>query len=174
MCGNGEIVVEIDTPDHGWGGRAIYSAEIQCEACAADFMVYDGGVVRRSDEARRDVAVDAYNGAVRELMQSSVVQDLLADVASYLDQKPSIAAVFRSLEHQGLAEYSKGHFTKRWRGGAHWAQEVRYSQMRSVLALMERSSAEIEAGLEKIAALKELIPERQILRRVHPDVFGLR
>jgi hypothetical protein len=63
----------------------------------------------------------------------------------------------------------RANFTKKWRGGTHWAQDVRHSQMRSVRALMERRSAEIETGLEKIAALKDLIPERQILKRVHPD-----
>lgn len=169
MCGSGEIVIEVETPDHPWGGGALYSADIRCEACDAEFTIYDGGVVRRSDESRRTIAVRAYNRAVHELMQSSVVQALLADVASYLDQKPSIAAVFRSLEHHGLAGYSKGYFTKKWGGGKRWTQDVQHSQMRSLLALMERESAEIEASLTKIEGLKALIPERQVLRQVHRE-----
>ena len=126
MCGAGEVVIEISTPDHPWvrASQTTYTCQIHCEPCAREYMIDDGGIVRRVDYDLRARAQAEYETARREFMRSDWVVALLKSLASYLDQKPSIAAVYRCLDHHRLAQYSESHFRKKWRGGADGAVDL--------------------------------------------------
>src|ERR1700730_12212056 len=95
MCGAGEVVIEVSTPDHPWirSSQSAYPCQIRRERCAREYVIYDGGVVRRADHDGRTQPQAEYEAARRELMRSDWVAALLKSLASYLDQKPSIAAV---------------------------------------------------------------------------------
>jgi hypothetical protein len=137
-----------------------------------EYVIEDGGVVRRVDHERRADAEGEFATARHELMTSESVTELLRNLAAYLDQKPSKAAIYRCLDHHGLAGYSKGHFTQKWRGGTDWVSRIQYGQLPQVLTLLGRDAQEADARLAKMAELKAAIPVAPILRRLHPDSFG--
>jgi hypothetical protein len=124
MCGAGTVLIETSSPDHPRGGRSTYAAEFQCEQCVREYVIEDGGVVRRVDHERRADAEGEFAAARNELMTSEWVTELLRHLAAYLDQKPSKAAIYRCLDHHGLAGYSQSHFTQKWRGGTDWVSRI--------------------------------------------------
>jgi len=170
MCGAGAVVIEVSTPDHPWvrSSQTTYACQIQCEPCAREYVICDGGVVRRADHDRRVHAQAEYEAAQRELMRSDWVVGLLKSLASHLDQKPSIAAVYRCLDHHKLAQYSDNYFCKKWRGGADLAQSIYYRQLPQVLALLGRDTREADIALAKLAEIEAAIPDVPVLRRLHP------
>ena len=175
MCGAGNIHIEDSTPDHPWiqSHRPAYTCEIRCEPCGREYIIYDGGVIRKADYDRRAQAQAQYEIARREWMRSDWVVALLKSLASYLDQKPSKAAIYRCLDQHQLAQYSKGHFTQKWRGGADWAQSIYFRQLPQVLGLLGRDSHEADAALAKLAEIQAAIPDAPVLRRLHPTAREL-
>ena len=168
LCGAGEFVIEVSTPNHGWSASASYRTTIACSACASDYVVVkDGCVVRRTAEDERRLAESEWTTAWQDLMRSTLVRQLLADVAAHLDGLPSKAAIYRRLDAYKLAGCSRGHFTRTWAGGAQWAQRMTYLQLPDVLAMIERSSPAIDAELARTRDLKSRIPEREVLRRLY-------
>jgi hypothetical protein len=107
MCGAGTVLIEEFSPDHPWGGATRYEAELQCDACARQYLIKGNGVVRRADHDRRAAAEWTLATARHDLMTSVWARDLLRAAANYVDQKPSKAAIYRALDHVGLAGYSQ-------------------------------------------------------------------
>jgi hypothetical protein len=53
-------------------------------------------------------------------MASPTVAAMKRDVAAHLDIMPSVAAVHRYLDANGMAGYAIGTFRKNWKGGQDW------------------------------------------------------
>lgn len=175
MCGARCILIEESTPEHPWARarQTSYTCEIQCEPCSREYLIQDGGVVRRVDD-RRIQAEAKYEAARLKLMRSDLVVALLKSVASYLDQKPSTAVIYRCLDAHRLAQYSKSHFCRKWRGGTDWAQSVYYRHLPQLLALLGRDTSEADVALAALAEIEAAIPQVPVLRRLHPTALEIR
>lgn len=169
MCGAGTILIETFSPDHPWGGSSRYVAEFRCDDCARRYVIKGNGVVRRADHDRRDAAERALGIARHDLMASAWARDLLRAAASYVDQKPSKAAIYRALSHVGLAGYSHAYFVKKWQSGAEWVSRLGCDDLPRLLALLERdASEEAESALAAIDGLRAALPVEPVLRQLHP------
>jgi hypothetical protein len=153
ICGAGQFLIVASAPDHPWGGAASYRTEIRCGECVKSYRIQkDGTVVRIIDAENSARAQATLDIAVRRFMSSDTVTALLSRLATYLDQKPSVAAVYRSLDGYQLAGYSLGHFRKRWQGGQRWVRsEIYYTQLPKVLAILNSASQEVDEGLALLA-----------------------
>lgn len=168
MCGAGTVLIEAFSPDHPWGGATRYQAEFQCDICARQYLISGNGVVRRVDHERRSTAERALATARHDLMASIWARELLKAAASYVDQKPSRAAIYRALDHVGLAGYSQGHFTKRWQSGTDWVSKLTTNELPQLLTLLGRDASEPAKSLAEIEAMRSALPIVPVLRQLHP------
>jgi hypothetical protein len=106
-CGTGEIVVYLETPDHGWasGQWQRWWGEIKSSTCDEEFVVRTkGGVrlVRRSDLDERERRIEEWRRECNLVIETAAVQNLFMKLVNGLNAQPSIAAVWRCLSAWGL------------------------------------------------------------------------
>jgi len=169
MCGVGTILIVTFSPDHPWGGGSRYAAEFRCDDCARRYVIKGNGVVRKADHDRRHAVEQALGIARHDLMASAWARDLLRAAATYVDQKPSKAAIYRALSRVGLGSYSQAYFVKKWQSGDQWVSRLGCADLPRLLALLERAaSAEAASALAAIDGLRAALPAEPVLRQLHP------
>jgi hypothetical protein len=155
-CGGGEIVVYLETPDHGWssGQWQRQWGEIRCGACANEFVVQTSGrikLVRRSDlEAQRQKA-EKWTTECDLVLQSEGAVSLFKRLIARLQSEPSIASVWRLLSEHQLTRYSESAFRKHWRGAEDWVTENKsIFLLERILASMQEPDAGLMAEVQRL------------------------
>ncbi len=127
-CGGGEIIVYLETPDHGWSSRQWQRrwGEITCGTCATEFVVQISGrvrLVRRSDLEAQRRKVQEWTTQSDLVLQSEGAITLFQRLVARLKAERSVAAVWRCLSHYGMTQYSESAFRKHWKDAEDWVKE---------------------------------------------------
>ena len=159
-CGAGEIVVYLETPDHGWasGQWQRWWGEIRCATCDKEFVVRTkGGVslVRRGDAEAHQRKMTEWSQQCDLLMESVAVKNLFEKLVDRLKSEHSIAAVWRRLSTYGLTNYTESTFRRHWRGAEDWVREYQsISLLERMLSAMKDPDPALVTEAQRLADLK--------------------
>ena len=158
LCGSGTIEVDHCSPDHGWPVATPfwYEFRLQCDECRKVYELVKQGaqivLVKKSDIEQRDNTRSTARQERDKFMETEIVQNVLDELVSALDDLPSMAAAHRLLAKHRLFYESIGTFRKGWNGGAHWvARHVSYYNLPNVLTLLGQENAELENAVAAIS-----------------------
>ncbi len=125
LCGQGQIVVTQEMPDHPWvrASQISYSGALECAHCSKTYTVInDWGskpyVAKLSDVAKFELAKEANAKADAEFKNSAQAQALIPKIVAEIDGQPSKAARHRLLSRFGLTRDSYATYLKCSQSGA--------------------------------------------------------
>ena len=176
-CGNGKIVIDHCTPDHGWpvANPVSYEARIACAACKKRLEIEQRGkafvFVERAQLEAQAGTVATIGTELDGIMQEQKVQSALDQAKVVLDSQPSKAAIYRLLNANDLVHSTQATFTRKWLGAASWmlhevrpANVTRYfkiagidlPEISSQLSELEKRLSDASAPLEPLETIYEL------------------
>ena len=116
LCGQGQIVVTQEMPDHPWvrASQISYSGALECAHCSKTYTVInDWGskpyVAKLSDVAKFELAKEANAKADAEFKNSAQAQALIPKIVAEIDGQPSKAARKWSQSGAEAVKYITGH-----------------------------------------------------------------
>jgi hypothetical protein len=177
MCGAGEFIVEIYSPDHPYRTRSrIINTDITCSSCKSNFSIHtlynQIGIVRNSVLTLQQQLEKECRKFERDLLEDPVIIDLFAQFHAELCNKRSVAEVHRWLSSARLTLESLSTFRKRWRGAEDWVQNnMRAWQVKGIIDLLGFNDERIQNKLLKLQDLLRAV--RETVQFVGPPICTL-
>lgn len=178
-CGNGEMVINSCTPDHGWPTRSKWmETDISCPECSKQYelIIQDQQyiLVKKSDyKAAHETAriIEKDIGSIfTEIQVMPETKAVVIQFTDMLADQESMAARHRLLISSGLEHSSIATFRKRWVSEADWVREnVNVLNLDRVIAALNSGDEKI---IGKLKVAEDLEKQRKIVLSRSLPVVG--
>lgn len=160
VCGNGVFEVYYCSPDHGWSTSTPfwYESSIRCQDCNKVYELVEQEksivVVERKEIDKQNKLMEQWHCLRNEIMQSSIVKEILKSFIGLLKQQVTMAATHRLLTGANLDCYSIATFRKKWQGPEQWvSRNLSPHNLKTVMELLGIKNDQI---FEEVARLDKL------------------
>lgn len=163
-CGKGTVKVQDCMPDHPWAraSQRFLKSKLECDECRNVYVLEDRGtfdlgpivLVERSLVVEREKVLTHWHKTKEEIWESTKAKVLIQSFINFLDDQPSMVAMYRILTKHKFYVSSLPNFRKSVKGPGGIASFVRSnfdaSSLLNMMAALEVSDSEIEKQLENL------------------------